>query len=65
MLLELRYDKYSGFVGTCLNGAGPSIMALATQNFEMIAQAFITILLASHDVCYDGQVLKLAPDGAT
>ncbi|KAL9133389.1 MAG: hypothetical protein Q9175_005435 [Cornicularia normoerica] len=65
VLLELRYDKYPGLLGTCLSGAGPSVMALATQNFEMIAQAIITILSAAQDVRYDWQVLELAPDGAT
>lgn len=65
VLLELRYDKYPGLLGTCLSGAGPSVMALATHNFEMIAQAIITILSAAQDVRYDWQVLELAPDGAT
>ena len=62
VLLELRYNKYPGFLGTCLSGAGPSIMALATQNFETIAQAIIMILSEAHDVRYDWQVLELDPD---
>ncbi|CAF9912804.1 MAG: hypothetical protein ALECFALPRED_008310 [Alectoria fallacina] len=65
VLLELRYDKYPGLLGICFSGAGPSVMALATQNFEMIAQAIITILSAAQDVRYDWQVLELAPDGTT
>jgi len=65
VLSELRYDKYPGLLGTCLSGAGPSIMALATQNFETIAQAIITFLSEAQDVRYDWQVLELDPDGAT
>ena len=65
LLLELRYDKYPGLLGTCLSGAGPSIMALATRNFETIAQAIIMILSEAQDVRYDWQVLELDPDGAT
>lgn len=65
VLLELRHDKYPGLLGTCLSGAGPSVMALATQNFETIAQAIIMILSKAQDVRYDWQVLELDPDGAT
>lgn len=65
VLLELRHDKYPGLLGTYLSGAGPSIIALATQNFETIAQAIIKILSKAQDVRYDWQVLELDPDGAT
>lgn len=65
VLQELRYDKYPGLLGTCLSGAGPSIIALATENFEMIAQAIITILSVAQDIRYDWQVLEVTPDGAT
>jgi len=65
VLLELRYNKYPGLLGTCLSGAGPSVMALATQNFETIAQAIITTLSVAQDVRYDWQVLELDLDGAT
>ena len=65
VLQELRYDKYPGLLGTCLSGAGPCVMALATRNFETIAQAIITILSKAQDVRYDWQVLELDTDGAT
>ena len=65
VLIELRYDKYPGLLGTCLSGAGPSVVALATQNFETIAQAIITILSEAQDVRYDWQVFELDLDGAT
>ncbi|KAK1589866.1 homoserine kinase [Colletotrichum navitas] len=33
-----------GFLGVCLSGAGPTILALATSNFEEIAERIIKIL---------------------
>lgn len=30
-----------GFLGVCLSGAGPTILALATENFEEIANKII------------------------
>ena len=65
VLLKIPLDKYPGLLGTYLSGAGPSVMALATQNFETIAQAIITILSKAQDIRYDWQVLELDPDGAT
>lgn len=34
----------AGFLGCCLSGAGPTILALATSNFEEIAARIIGIL---------------------
>lgn len=34
----------SGFLGVCLSGAGPTILALATSNFEDIANQIIATL---------------------
>lgn len=33
-----------GFLGVCLSGAGPTILALATHNFEAIANKIIGML---------------------
>jgi homoserine kinase len=33
-----------GFLGVCLSGAGPTILALATSNFEDIANKIIATL---------------------
>lgn len=33
-----------GFLGVCLSGAGPTILALATSNFEEIANRIIATL---------------------
>lgn len=53
------------FRGVCLSGAGPSIIALATNNFERIAQAICATLREAQDIQYDWQVLEVDPDGAT
>ncbi|WYZ41200.1 hypothetical protein EsH8_V_000095 [Colletotrichum jinshuiense] len=37
-----------GFLGVCLSGAGPTILALATSNFEEIADKIIGILKANN-----------------
>lgn len=65
VLDSVKHDEYPGLLGVCLSGAGPSILALATSNYETIAKAIITILSAAQDIHYDWQVLELAPDGAT
>lgn len=51
--------------GVCLSGAGPSILALATSNFEQIAEAIYAILREAQDIRYDWQVLEVDHDGAT
>ena len=46
-------------------GAGPTILALATHNFDKIAQAIITILTeANENVHCHWQVLEAAEKGA-
>ena len=65
VLEQITYDAYPGLLGVALSGAGPSILALATSNFEIIAEAIITILSEAQPIHYDWQVLELAQDGAT
>lgn len=65
VLKEVNQDVHPGLLGVCLSGAGPSILALATSNFETIATAIIAILSEARNVHYDWQILELAPDGAT
>ena len=55
-----------GLLGICLSGAGPTILALATDNFEDIAKAIITIFQKhQEDLHCRWEVLKPAMDGAT
>lgn len=52
-----------GFLGVCLSGAGPTILALATSNFEEIANRIIAILRQYNekkDLACDWQVLEPA-----
>lgn len=56
-----------GFLGVCLSGAGPTILALATHNFEEIAGKIIAKLREHNDnkeLKCDWRVLTPA-DGTT
>lgn len=47
----LRPSAYPGLLGICLSGAGPTILALAMDNFEEIAEAVTTIFAKSSTRC--------------
>ena len=65
VLETLRSSSPPGLLGVCLSGAGPTILALATHNFEEIAEAIMAILTKAQDVQCQWQVLEPAEDGAT
>lgn len=65
VLQHVTHNAYPGLLGVSLSGAGPSILALATSNFETIAKAIVALLSEAQQIHYDWQVLELAPDGAT
>lgn len=44
IVASISPSNQKGFLGVCLSGAGPTILALATENFEEIAQRIIAIL---------------------
>ena len=46
-LLQLTPASLPGLLGICLSGAGPSILALATNNFEQISEAIIRVIQQS------------------
>lgn len=54
-----------GFLGVCLSGAGPTILALATSHFDEIAERIIKILKAANpkEIVCQWRVLDAA-DGA-
>ena len=61
--------SHQGLMGICLSGAGPTVLALATENFAQIAQDIIAIL-GKHEVngapvMCEWKVLQPAQDGAT
>lgn len=51
-----------GLLGICLSGAGPTILALATENFEEIAQK-ITGMFAQRGIECQWKLLELAQEG--
>ena len=64
VLRNVKPEAYPGLLGVCLSGAGPSIVALATSNFEPIAQAICAVLKEAQDIQYDWQVLEIDTEGA-
>ena len=54
-----------GFLGVCLSGAGPTILALATSHFEEIAEKIIGTLKASNPAQIDCQWMVLEPAQGT
>ncbi|CCH58823.1 hypothetical protein TBLA_0A10450 [Henningerozyma blattae CBS 6284] len=53
-----------GLLGICLSGAGPTILALATDNFEDIANELIAVF-KKHNISCSWKLLSPAYDGAT
>lgn len=56
-------DTHDGFMGICLSGAGPTILCLATKNFEKIATDIIE-KFKSHKVTCEWKLLDVANEGA-
>ena len=54
---------HPGLLGICLSGAGPTILALATHNFDAIAEDARAIF-KRFDVEVDWHVLDIAPGSA-
>lgn len=57
-------QSHPGLLGICLSGAGPTILALATHNFESIATEILTRFKTEGIEC-KWKVLEPAYDGAT
>lgn len=53
-----------GLLGICLSGAGPTILALATENFTEIATRIVGVFKENGITC-QWKVLEPAEDGAT
>jgi homoserine kinase len=63
ILSSLTYTSHPGLLGICLSGAGPTILALATGNFEVIA-AEIQRIFKEHGVEVDWEVLEVDERGS-
>ena len=64
ILSTITPSTHHGLLGICLSGAGPTILALATENFENIAKAAMSKFEAEGIKC-DWSLLEPAEDGAT
>ncbi|KAL8685847.1 MAG: hypothetical protein Q9218_007508 [Villophora microphyllina] len=64
ILQSVTPKSHPGLLGICLSGAGPTILALATDNFDYIAQEIIK-KFAEADVRCRWSLLEPARDGAT
>ena len=53
-------DAHPGLLGICLSGAGPTILALATDGFEAIAEDARNIF-RTKGIEVDWKVLHIAP----
>jgi homoserine kinase len=63
-LQSMNPNTQPGLLGICLSGAGPTILALATTNFEEIAEIIIG-RFKSRGISCDWKLLEPAQDGAT
>jgi len=69
VLQSISPKSHPGLLGICLSGAGPTILALATENFDHIAESIIKVLssfqVKNVNVKCEWKVLQPAEDGAT
>ena len=69
MLDTISPASHPGLLGICLSGAGPTILALATDNFAVIAEDIIKNLTSAETtgstVHCEWKLLQPAEDGAT
>lgn len=63
ILSSLTYTSHPGLLGICLSGAGPTILALATENFDHIAGE-IQRIFGEHGVQVDWEVLDIYEKGS-
>lgn len=62
ILNSVTPNTHPGLLGICLSGAGPTILALATSNFDDIAQELIATF-SKFDIKCSWKLLELAYDG--
>lgn len=64
ILQSVTPKSHPGLCGICLSGAGPTILALATENFDAIANVILETF-AKNDIKCDWKLLEPAQDGTT
>lgn len=69
VLGSISPKTHPGLLGICLSGAGPTILALITENYEHISKSIMEILsqetVDGKPIRCDSMLLRLAEDGAT
>lgn len=63
ILASVTPKSHPGLLGICLSGAGPTILALATDNFETIADAILS-RFSQEDITCVWKLLEPAHEGA-
>lgn len=64
ILQSVTPQSHPGLLGICLSGAGPTILALATNNFDSIANHLLQQFHKEGITC-DWKLLELAEEGTT
>lgn len=64
ILSSVTPSSHPGLLGICLSGAGPTILALATENLEHIAET-ICAEFQKEDIICDVKFLDVIEEGAT
>jgi len=64
ILLSVTPKSHPGLCGICLSGAGPTILALATENFDGIAKVILD-MFAKKGIKCDWKLLEPAEEGST
>jgi homoserine kinase len=64
ILQSLNPRTQPGLLGICLSGAGPTILALATDHFDEIAER-ISNRFSSQGIACQWKLLEPAEDGTT
>lgn len=64
VLQSVTPKSHPGLCGICLSGAGPTILALATENFDAIAKAILDMFAKKNIKC-DWKLLGPAEEGTT
>ncbi|KAF2729929.1 phosphoribosylformylglycinamidine cycl [Polyplosphaeria fusca] len=64
ILQSVTPQSHPGLLGICLSGAGPTILALATENFDAIADHLLEQFKKEGITC-DWKLLEPAEDGST
>ena len=64
ILQSVTPKSHPGLCGICLSGAGPTILALATENFEGIAEVILAFFKKNGIQC-EWKLLEPAEEGTT